>query len=98
MHGYVKPIFQDVKIYDPEQDASKGFFKKVYEGAVDVASKILRNQKHDQIATNASIDGPVGDAGSSLFDVLGGVLENAFIRAILPGFDHQVGPRPPGKQ
>jgi Domain of Unknown Function (DUF748) len=98
MHGYVKPIFQDVKIYDPQQDANKGLFKKVYEGAVDVASKVLRNHKHDQIATNASIDGPVGNAHSSLFDVLGGVLENAFIRAILPGFDREVGPRPPGKK
>ncbi len=91
MTGYVKPIFRGVEVYDAAQDAKKGFFKKIYEGAIDVASRILKNQKHDQIATDASIDGPVGNTRSSLFEILGGVLENAFVRAILPGFDRQVG-------
>jgi hypothetical protein len=29
-----------------------------------------------------------------MWEVLGGLLENAFIKAILPGFDRQVGPLP----
>jgi hypothetical protein len=95
MRGYVKPIFKDVEIYDPQQDAEKSIFKKVYEGAVDIASKILTNRKRDQVATNAPIEGPVGDAKSSFVEVLGGLLENAFVKAILPGFDRQVGTRKP---
>ena len=91
MRGYVKPIFQDIEIYDSRQDAGKSIFKKVYESAVEVASKILTNRKKDQVATNAPIEGPVGDTGTDVFSVLGGLLENAFIRAILPGFDRQVG-------
>lgn len=94
MTGYVKPIFRGVEVYDAVQDSKKSLLQKVYEAAIDTASRILKNQKHDQIATDASIDGPVGNAHSSLFDILGGVLENAFIRAILPGFDRQVGVRP----
>jgi hypothetical protein len=93
MRGYVKPIFKDVEIYDPAQDANKGFLKKVYENAVDLAQKILTNRKRDQVATNVEVEGPVGNTSSSLFQVLGGLLENAFIRAILPGFDRQVGVR-----
>ena len=93
MRGYVKPIFKDVEIYDSRQDAGKSIFKKVYESVVDAASAILTNRDKDQVATNAAIEGPVGDARSSFFDVLGGLLENAFIRAILPGFDTQVGTR-----
>ena len=91
MRGYVKPIFKDIEIYDSSQDRNKSVFKKVYESVVDVASTILTNRKKDQVATNATIEGPVGNARSSLFDILGGLLENAFIRAILPGFDRQVG-------
>jgi hypothetical protein len=91
MRGYVKPIFKDVEIYDPAQDANKGIFKKVYEGAVDIASKILTNHKRDQVATTAPIEGPVGNTRSNVFQVLGGLIENAFVRAILPGFDRQVG-------
>ncbi len=93
MRGYVKPIFKDVEIYDARQDAKKGFFKEVYESAVEVASAILTNRSRDQVATNVPIEGPVGEADSSFFAVLGGLLENAFIKAILPGFDLQVGTR-----
>ena len=91
MRGYVKPIFKDIEIYDSSQDAQKSIFKKVYESAVEVASKLLTNRKHDQVATNLNIEGPVGDTRSSFFQALGGLIENAFIHAILPGFDRQVG-------
>lgn len=96
VHGYVKPIFRDVEIYDARQDAGKPLLKKVYEGIVDAAAKVLKNHKNDQVATEASIEGPLGGANANLWDVLAGLLENAFVRAILPGFDRQVGPlRPP---
>ena len=93
MSGYVKPIFREVQIYDARQDAAKPFLKKVYEGLVDVASKVLKNQKHDQVATATSIEGPVGKANASLLETVGGLIENAFVKAILPGFDRQVGIR-----
>jgi hypothetical protein len=93
MRGYVKPIFKDIEIYDSRQEAGKSIFKKVYESAVEVASAILTNRKKDQVATNAPIEGPVGDTGTDVFSVLGGLLENAFVKAILPGFDRQVGTR-----
>ncbi len=90
LKGYVKPIFKDVDVYDSRQEKGKSFLKKAYERVVEIASDILKNQERDQVATNAAIEGPVGDAHSSFFDVLGGVLENAFVKAILPGFDRQV--------
>jgi hypothetical protein len=93
MRGYVKPIFKDVEIYDSRQEANKSIFKKVYESAVDAAAKLLTNRKRDQVATNAPIEGPIGEAGSNFFAVLGGLVENAFIKGILPGFDRQVGTR-----
>ncbi|MGE5414969.1 MAG: DUF748 domain-containing protein [Syntrophomonadaceae bacterium] len=92
MRGHVKPIFKDLEVYDKNQEAQKPFFKKVYERAIDTASKLLKNRKHEQVATDTPIEGPVGGAKTSFWATLGGLLENAFVRAILPGFDREVGP------
>ncbi len=92
MRGYVKPLFKDIEVYDKSQDAQKPFFKKLYEHVVDAASDILKNKKRDQVATETPIEGPIGGAKTSLWATLGGLLENAFVKAILPRFDMAVGP------
>ena len=92
MRGQVKPIFKDLQVYSKEQEAQKPFLKKVYERAVDTATKLLKNRKHEQVATETPIEGPVGNTKTSFWATLGGLLENAFVRAILPGFDREVGP------
>ncbi len=94
MTGYVKPLFDDVEVYDSRQDAQKGLLKKVYEGAVDAVTKLLKN-KRDEVATTVELRGPVGDPNSSTLQVIGRLIENAFFKAILPGFDRRV-PRPKG--
>ena len=66
MKGYVKPLFKDIEIYDSRQEAGKSLFKKVYESVVDAAATILTNRKKDQVATNASIEGPIGGAGTNI--------------------------------
>ena len=93
--GYVKPIFQSVEIYDSRQDAGKGVFRKIYESAVDAAAKLLTNPKHKAVATAFELHGPVSGPKSSTLEIVFGLVENAFIKAILPGFDQQVGTRGP---
>jgi len=92
MRGYVKPLFKDIQVYDKNQEAGKPFLKKVYERVVDTATDLLKNKKHEQVATETPIEGPVGGAKTSLWATLGGLLENAFVHAILPSFDSAVGP------
>jgi hypothetical protein len=41
--GYVKPLFSDVRAFDPEQDRDKGFLRRLYERIVGGVSKILKN-------------------------------------------------------
>jgi hypothetical protein len=93
VEGYVKPIFQSVEIYDSRQDAGKGVFRKIYESAVDAAAKLLTNPKHKQVATAFELHGPVSGPRSSTLEIVGGLIENAFFKAILPGFDQQIGTR-----
>ncbi len=90
INGYVKPLFKDVNVYDPEQDKKKPFFKKLYEGIVEGLSGLFENKKEDRVATVARISGPVGNPDSSVWQILGKVLENAFVKAILPGFEREV--------
>ncbi len=89
--GYVKPLFHSVEIYDSRQDADKSLFRKVYEGAVDAAAKILTNPKRKQVATTVEIHGPVSGPKSSTLQIVGGLVQNAFFKAVLPGFDQQIG-------
>jgi hypothetical protein len=87
--GYVKPLFQDMDVYDKNQDQNKPILKKAYEAVVGGVAKLLENKKRDEVATKADISGPVDNPKSSTWQVIGKLLENAFIRAILPGFDSQ---------
>ena len=89
--GYVKPLFADMKVYDKRQDEEKSFFKKAYEKLVGGLSKLLENRKTEKVATKADIQGPVGTASASTWQAIVRLIENAFFRAILPGFDEALG-------
>jgi hypothetical protein len=62
----------------------------VYEGAVDAVTKILRNRKK-AVATTVDLSGPIENPKSSILQIIGKLIENGFFKAILPGFDQQVG-------
>ena len=88
--GYVKPLFQDMKVYDKRQDAEKSFFHKAYEALVGGVAKLLQNRQREEVATVADVSGQLGTPKTSTWQVIGRLIENAFIRAILPGFDREV--------
>ena len=94
VNGYVKPLFQDMKVYDPVQDRRKGLLRKTYEGVVGAMTKIFENSKRDEVATVVPISGQIAKPDSSLLPALGGLIENAFFNAILPGFERQRHARP----
>lgn len=90
INGYVKPLFKDINVYDPKQDKKKPFFKKLYEGIVEGVGGLLENKKEDRVATVARFSGPVGDPDSSVWEMVGKAIENAFVKAILPGFEREI--------
>ncbi|OLB93159.1 MAG: hypothetical protein AUH30_20645 [Candidatus Rokubacteria bacterium 13_1_40CM_68_15] len=91
IRGWVKPLFRDVQVYDKDQDRDKRFMQKVYERAVGVAAKVLKNRQRREVATVADISGPLDNPKASTLQVIGRLIENAFFRAILPGFQRDVG-------
>jgi Domain of Unknown Function (DUF748) len=89
VNGYVKPIFRDLRIYDKEQDAEKTLGQKIKEKAADIAAKVFKNHPRDEVATIANVSGPLETPRASTWEVLVNVLRNAFIKAILPGFERE---------
>jgi hypothetical protein len=87
--GYVKPLFKDVQVYSPQQDQDKPALKKLYEKIVGGVSHLLENHPRDQVATVADLSGPIADPHTSTWDVIVNLVSNAFVKAILPGFERE---------
>ena len=88
--GYVKPLFQDMEVYDAKQDRNKNLARKAYEAIVGGVSKVLQNRPRDEVATRVEISGRLDNPNTSLVATIVGLVENAFFKAILPGFDAQL--------
>jgi uncharacterized protein DUF748 len=85
--GYVKPIFVDVSI--PGHTAPKGFGEKVRETVTAGVAAVLKNRPREQIATETRLSGPLTSPKISMWQAIGGLLRNAFFKAILPGLEHE---------
>jgi hypothetical protein len=90
VYGYVKPLFEDIKVYDSQKDRNKPLLHKAYELAIGGAAKVLKNRQTQQVATKVDISGPLNTPNVSAWQAIGQFLTNAFIDAIVPGFDRQV--------
>jgi hypothetical protein len=93
VEGYVKPLFHDVDVYGAAQDQDKSLGQKVKERAVEVIGKVLQNRPREEVATVVPISGPLEDPKASTWQTLIGLVRNAFVEAILPGFERARGVR-----
>lgn len=89
IEGYVKPLFSDMDVYDPEQDREKGLAQKAYEGLVEGVAGLLKNRERAEVATQTDLSGPLENPRTSILDVVVNLVRNAFFKAILPGFDER---------
>jgi hypothetical protein len=87
--GYVKPIFSDLDVYDRRQDSNKNIFRQAYEGIVGGIGSLLENRPRDEVATVTDLSGRIDNPETSTFEIILGLLQNAFVRAILPGLERE---------
>ena len=87
--GYVKPLFTDVKVYDSQKDEKKPILQKAYEVVIGGAAKLLKNRSTQQVATKIDISGPVKNPNVDPWQAIGQFYSNAFVNAIVPGFDQR---------
>lgn len=90
IHGYVRPFFKDIDVYDPAQDQDKGFFQQVYEGVIESFVELFENEPRKEAATETSVSGPLSDPRANTWEVVVNLIKNAFFKAIVPGFKKTV--------
>jgi uncharacterized protein DUF748 len=89
VQGYVKPLFSQLKVYSYQKEKNKPVLKQAYEMAIGAASHLLRNHATQKVATQVDLSGKLSQPNVSTWQALGELIRNAFIKAILPGFEHQ---------
>ncbi len=82
--GYIKPLFKDLT-YD--QQEPKGFFQGLKQGLMLGLAKLLENSPRHEVATTVNFSGTLDDPKFSTWKAVGGLLKNAFLAPILPGFE-----------
>jgi len=85
--GYLKPLFKDVKAYDPAQDQDKGLLQTIFEKTINVAAALLKNTPRQEVATKADVSGPVENPQASTWEMVMTLFQNAFFDAVLPGLE-----------
>jgi hypothetical protein len=92
LNGYVKPMFANLEVYDYAKDKNKPVLYQAKELLVGGASHFFRNSRTQQVATEVDLSGKLSGPSINTWQAIGQVLHNAFIQAILPGFDRAVRP------
>jgi hypothetical protein len=64
--------------------------RKVYEGVVGGVSRVLQNRPRDEVATRVELSGRLDKPDAGIIETAVGLVQNAFFKAILPGFEAQI--------
>jgi hypothetical protein len=88
LRGYVKTLFDDVKLYDEQKDRKKSFGAKLKEKVLGGLAGMLENKQTDALATRTEITGTLKAPRANTGQILSGLFRNAFFKAIVPGFDN----------
>jgi hypothetical protein len=87
--GYAKPLLHDVQFFRPDEP-EKNPLRRVWEGAVDLASEALENKPRQQLGARIPIEGTTRESKSNLVATIASVLSNAFVRALSESIDDSV--------
>ena len=93
MSDYVKPMFANLEVYDYQKDKHTDVLHQAKELMIGGASHLFKNRSTQQVATKVNLKGKLTGPDISTWQAIVQVLHNAFIQAILPGFDRAVRPK-----
>ena len=91
MEGYIKPFFDNLDVFEWEQDVEEqGFFKSLWEGISGLVSEVVENEPRDVIATKVPIDGTVDHSKVGVWAGAFNILKNAFLDAFTRGLEGSI--------
>ena len=88
--GYVKPMFAGLEVYNYNKDKKTPIMHQAKELVIGGASHLFKNRSTNQVASDVDLKGKLTSPDIDTWQALGQVLRNAFIQAIIPGFDRAV--------
>jgi hypothetical protein len=90
--GYVKPVLEDIDVFSWQKEKRKNVLQIFWQAIVGTAATVLKNQPKDRLATIVPISGEYqpDNTSADILSAIGGVLKNAFIRAIVPRLEKSV--------
>jgi hypothetical protein len=88
--GYVKPLFSNLQVVDQRPGQEESFWHKTYVKVIQGLSNILKNRPRKEVATVVPISGDVESPQTSTWQMIVKLVQNAFFKAILPGFDREL--------
>jgi hypothetical protein len=88
--GYLKVFFDHLDVFEWEKERKKNALQIFWEAIVGTLTTVLKNQQKDQLATRIPISGNYTEKNIGILSAVGGILRNAFIRALVPRLDEKV--------
>ncbi len=90
LNGYLKPLTKNMKIFKLNEHEGRSVGKFFTELIAQAGTAILKNQKHDQVATRIPLTGTIENVETPIWPTVFGVLRNAYIQAFRGEFDNNV--------
>lgn len=85
--GYAKPFMKDMKI-DKKAGGKPG--KQLWAAVVDAVKRLFSNKKKDVLATKIPVEGTFEKADVGLWAAVGGILRNAYVKALTPALEGEI--------
>jgi hypothetical protein len=88
--GYVKVFFENLDVFAWEKERKKNILEVFWQAIVGTAAAVFKNHSKDRLATKFPISGTYTNSSVGVLSAIGNLLQNAFIRALVPKLDQQV--------
>lgn len=90
LNGYIKPLTKGMKIFKLNEHEGRSVGKFFTELIAQAGTAILKNQKHDQVATRIPLNGTIDNVETAVWPTIFGVLRNGYIEAFKGKFDNNI--------
>ena len=90
LNGYVKPLTKNMQIFKLNEGKGRSVGRFFTELLAQVGTDVLKNQKHDQVATRIPLNGTIDDIKTATWPTIFGLLRNAYIEAFRGEFDNNI--------
>ncbi|GAB2524103.1 DUF748 domain-containing protein [Spirosoma aerophilum] len=90
LNGYLKPLTKGMQIFKLNEHENRSVGRFFTELLAQAGTAVLKNQKHDQVATRVPLSGTIDNIETFTWPTIFGVLRNAYIEAFKGEFDNNV--------